>query len=307
VIARAAVPGSIADTSSNNGDPRGWNWPAMRAAGVVAVIAKATEGTGYANRYYAATRACARGVGMDFAAYHFAHFTDPIVEANFFRSVAGSDAKVLDSETSRDAAWQNRFLAALNQPGYEEMDYGSASTLPRTGIRSLLWPASYGSGPPGFGDMWQDTDRLVVPGCPVQLDGSVWTGSPADYVAFFRGAAPPLPAYQGGNMICTDPATGGSWALAPDGGIDTSDGAPILGSLAGNRWNWQAVGTLDGVTSWKDPSGQWGYKIAVRLNSGTAPDGGVFDYYRFPRDATLKSADAARFEVRRPAASTDDA
>lgn len=280
--------GIIVDTSSNNGDPSKWNWGAMKAAGVIAVIAKATEGTTYRNPYYEATIAAAKAVGIDHAAYHFAHFTDPVAEANWFRSVAGPDAKVLDSETNTNVAWQNAFLVALNLPGYEELDYGSASTLPRTGIRSFLWPAAYGQGSPGFGDIWQDTDRATINGCPVQLDASEWLGSQADYTAFFHGITPgPAPAIQGVNMLAYDPnSKSGSWDLGPDGGIFTADGSQFYGSMAGNRWNWQAVGVLDGIAPWWDGAG-WGYKVAVR-----PPGGGVPAYYRFPSSGTLRSVGA---------------
>jgi hypothetical protein len=185
------LSGEIVDLSSNNGDPSKWNWPAMRAAGVIAVIAKATDGTRYTNPYFLATRQCARAMGLSFAAYHFAEWGDPGAEARYFMSVAGPDAKVLDSETNGNVAWQNQFLTDLGLAGNQELDYGSASTLPRTGIRSMLWPASYGRDY-GFGDCWQDTDALRVNGCPVALDASEWVGSVADYDSFF-GSTPHIP------------------------------------------------------------------------------------------------------------------
>jgi hypothetical protein len=125
---------------------------------------------------------------------------------------------------------------------------------------------------------------------------------------FFILSPIPVPSKEAGNMLCTDPNTKGSWALAPDGGVDTADGSLEFGSMAGNRWNWQAVGSLNGITPCYFPSmpshnGGWGYKVCVLLKSGKAADGGVFDYYRFPPDGSLMGAHVAtaldlRFEER---------
>jgi len=105
-------------------------------------------------------------------------------------------------------------------------------------------------------------------------------------------------------MLCNDPGNlTGSWALNTDGGVDTADGALFLGSLAGNRWGWQSIGTLWGIVPWWDGAG-WGYKIAIRLTAGLAPDGGNFDYYRFPSNASLNEKldpAAQRYEMQKAA------
>ena len=192
------VPGLLVDLSSNNGHPI--NYAAARQAGVVAVIVKATQGTGYTNPCYAQDAAGFEAVGVPTIAYHFAGGGSPAAEAAYFVSVAGARARVLDSETSTDAGWQQAFLDALNgelhlAPG-QEMDYGSASTLPRTGVRSLLWPASYGRAP-GFGDCWQFTNAQTVAGIPGQVDASEWIGPPADFATLFNITPPPPPATAG--------------------------------------------------------------------------------------------------------------
>jgi hypothetical protein len=200
------MAGIIVDLSSNNGHPI--DYAAAKKAGVVAAFVKATEGTGYTNPHYAEDVAGFAAVGVPVLAYHFASFGDAAAEAAHFRSVAGARARVLDSETNTDEAWQNAFLAALNLPADEVVDYGSASTLPRSGVRALLWPASYGKAP-GFGDCWQFTDAQVVAGIPGRVDASTWIGPAADFDALFS-IAPPAPAppahiTEGASMI---PPTG---------------------------------------------------------------------------------------------------
>lgn len=185
-----SVPGIIIDLSSNNGDPTKFNWKAIKAAGVIAVFDKATQGDSYRNPYYMVNGGGARSVEIGFRAYHYAGFGNPVTEASFFRSVAGVDATILDVETSTNEAWMNSFLIALGVPIGKEMTYGSASTLPRSGLRSLLWPASYGKNY-GFGDCWQYTDALTIAGIPGKVDASTWVGSSDDFNTFFGLNAPP--------------------------------------------------------------------------------------------------------------------
>jgi hypothetical protein len=114
---------------------------------------------------------------------------------------------------------------------------------------------------------------------------------------------PPIPVYQGDDMIAGDPQSKtGSWALGSDGGVFTADGAQFYGSMAGNRFNWTAIGALAGIAPWWDGSG-WGYKIAVHTNQP-----GQFAYYRFPSNGSLKSSvtvEAASDHVLAKAAASD--
>ena len=176
--------------SSNNHGPAHFDWGVARRAGVIGAFIKATEGTGYVNPFYFGDMVDAVAEGIPTLAYHFARFGNVAAEASAFVAVAGERARVLDSETSTDAGWQNAFLAALNLPANQEMDYGSASTLPR-GVRSLLWPASYGRNY-GFGDCWQYSSTQYVPGIG-NCDVSVWVGPDADFYSLFSIAPPPAP------------------------------------------------------------------------------------------------------------------
>jgi hypothetical protein len=286
----------IVDLSSNNGHPI--NYLAAKEAGVTGAIIKATDGTGYRNPDFATDVNGFVGVGVPTVGYHFAEFRSPQAEAAWFISVAGSRARVLDSETNTNIAWQNAFLTALGLPGNEELDYGSASTLPRSGIRSMLWPASYGKSY-GFGDCWQYTDSLAVNGIPGRVDASQWIGPQAHFDALFSlTPAPPAPgpinlAELLTTMDTRDPSSNGTWIIDPtDGHVEAIDGAPYCGALnepMPDRYGWKEQGYISGITSWLDPGGTgWGYKILVRRPT-PLPNGQYFTGYTFRRTGTDKS------------------
>ncbi|MDE1904823.1 MAG: hypothetical protein KGH75_00040 [Rhodospirillales bacterium] len=254
----------LLDLSSNNHpNGAGIDYAAVKAAGVTGVMVKATDGTTYINPYYGQDTAGFAAVGVPTIGYHFAEFGDAATEARHFVSVAGSKARMLDSETSTDQAWQDAFLAALNLWPGQELDYGSASTLPR-GVRALLFPAQYGKAP-GFGDCWQFTSTATVDGVSGPVDLSEWTGSAADFDSVF-GITPapsgPPPQWttkplsgKFGNLnaptvaIVHTPSGNGYTEVAADGGTFAYGDAPFLGSLAGAHLNApiiDAVGTPDG-------------------------------------------------------------
>jgi len=178
----------IVDLSSDDAHPI--DYAAAKAAGVTGVFVKATEGMGYTNPYFHEDVAGFQAVGVPVLGYHFASFGDVNAEVAHFKSVAGPLARVLDSETSTDANWQNAFLSALGLWPTQRCNYGSASTLPRTA--SLLWVADYGANP-GFGDCWQFTDAGTVAGISGDVDISAWTGSTANFDSLFNIASPPVP------------------------------------------------------------------------------------------------------------------
>jgi len=189
---RVSMVHRIVDISSNN--PHPINWHAVKAAGIDAVMVKATEGTQYTNPFYHGDMADARAAGVLGAAYHFARFANPIAEANYFRGVAGHDAKILDVEDSTNVAWMNQFLAALGEASTQEMTYGSASTLPNNISRGLLWVAAWGGAAPAKNEaLWQYTDAGTIPGINAPVDVSAWLGSEAQYAAFFGDVSPVIP------------------------------------------------------------------------------------------------------------------
>lgn len=286
-----SVPGKIVDLSSANGNPATFNWHEAKAAGVIAVFCKATQGTTYKNPDYMVNGGPVRQAGIGFRAYHFAEFTDAAKEAAYFRSVAGADGVILDSETSTNEAWQNAFLAALNVPADEELDYGSASSLPRSGIRALLWPASYGKAP-GFGDCWQSTDTGSVAGIPGDVDLSEWIGSQADFDVFFGLAPAPIPtptAQEEPSMFAYDPTSGGFWATDANGDLYCENGAPFIQGL--NQHPEYDAGSAEsggknpciGIVPFKDKNGQIGICYVTSTPSGGTP----YSWYRFARDGSV--------------------
>jgi lysozyme len=66
-----------------------------KAFGIVGVIHKASEATGFADKLYAARRKLATGLGMKWGAYHFFHGAEPVAEADHFLDVAEPDADTL--------------------------------------------------------------------------------------------------------------------------------------------------------------------------------------------------------------------
>lgn len=217
------------DISANQAHPI--DFVKVKASGVAAVFIKATQGLNYVNPYFNQDLKAAIAAGLQVAAYHFYGGGDPAAEAAFFKSVAGSFAKVFDQETQTGTAVADAFLAALNEPSEEEMTYGSASTLSPGINRGLLWPAKYSTTPPGFGQLWQESETGSVPGVTGPVDVSVWTGTTAQWNAFF-GITTPTP---GGSMppylLAAHPSkVGAYWIIrTSDGAVDAFGGAGYYG------------------------------------------------------------------------------
>jgi lysozyme len=66
-----------------------------KAFGIVGVIHKASEGTGFSDKLYAPRRKLATDLGMKWGAYHFFHGAEPVAEADHFLEVAEPDADTL--------------------------------------------------------------------------------------------------------------------------------------------------------------------------------------------------------------------
>lgn len=265
--------GVLVDMSSNNANPTQCNFQEAAKNGLIAVIAKATQDINYKNPYYPDYKNPVVSLGLGFAAYHFLGTSQIDQQASFFMSVASPDAKILDSETNTNQAEQQQFLTDLGYPPGEEMDYGSASTLPR-GVRSLLWPASYGKNY-GFGDCWQYTDELSIPGIPGKVDASKWIGSADDFNMFFFGEvpSPPQPIVEENDMIAFTPSGNGYWVCKPnDGSIYSYGDAQWLGALNYPKNNLVSGDVVTGFASHPSTAGyimstQKGYVYAF----GTAP------------------------------------
>lgn len=203
------------DVSSNN--PHPMDWAQVKAAGYDYAAVKATQDLDYVNPFAAQDVADAVAAGLQVVEYHYTHMQNPAQEeATFFHSNAGVRARILDVETLTDTVWMNLFLQTLGFAQGQEMTYGSAGTLPQTGIRSLLWPAAYGPNP-GFGAEWQNSETGQVPGIQGDVDTSVWTGTPQQYNIFFGLV---VPVQESDMFIAAHPSQQGYWLAKPDGSVE---------------------------------------------------------------------------------------
>jgi hypothetical protein len=244
------MPGRIIDLSSNN-HPGGAGiaWPLVKSSGVTTAIIKANEGTGYTNPYYAGDIADAQAVGIDVLAYHFVGTGTAIDQADFFKSVAGKLARVLDVETAQDVAWDRIFLQTLGWNYDQCMTYGSVSSLVNfyQQIPSMAWPAAYGQGYPGWGALWQFTDAATIPGISGPVDENRWYGSQIQYETLFGLLEPPPPVISGGdtNMLAPTPSGKGFWRCNALGAITTYGDAQYLGGPNTSKVNGQWGGPPD--------------------------------------------------------------
>jgi len=92
-----AESNTIIDLSHHNGDV---DLRRAKAAGILGVIQKATQGTGYKDPTFDANREQAIQAGLLFGAYHFGTGDDGVAQAEHFLSVANGakDLLVLDFE-----------------------------------------------------------------------------------------------------------------------------------------------------------------------------------------------------------------
>jgi GH25 family lysozyme M1 (1,4-beta-N-acetylmuramidase) len=114
------------DVSSYQGNI---NWSAVRSSGITFAVTKATEGTGYLDRFLNANIAGMKRVGIVPCAYHFAHpGIDATAQANYFtnavRNANGGnfhgllqlmlDLEVTDGRTPAQVwAWTQTFVARV--------------------------------------------------------------------------------------------------------------------------------------------------------------------------------------------------
>jgi lysozyme len=191
------------------------SFAAVRAAGVLALFHKATQGGAYADPTFASRRADALGAGLLFGAYHFGTGGAPLVQADHFVATAGADHPlVLDFESnpsgdSMTLAEAEQFVARLfaltgRYPGLYSGDAvrsalaHAAITQARQTIlsRCWLWIAEYAPAPvvPAVWNnwtLWQHTDGDVGPE-PHGVDGvgacdrDKFNGSQADLRAFWQ-------------------------------------------------------------------------------------------------------------------------
>lgn len=180
----------IVDVSANQDHPI--DWAKVKAAGVHGAILKATQGTNYANPHFEEDLEGCNRNEIPVMAYHFAAFGNIDAEVAAFTKVAGARSRALDIETSTNLAWSNQFLAKLRTEHSlnenQTLLYGSSSNIGdiKRGVQSRLWVANYSQPNPPFPcALYQFSESGEIDGIDNHVDLSHWTGTKAQYDAFF--------------------------------------------------------------------------------------------------------------------------
>jgi len=181
-----------------------WNEPVdvrkVAAAGIVAVIAKATQGTAYADPAYASFRRKVAAQGLLWGSYHFGTGDDVAAQVDHYLDIASpgdDDLACLDFEPDPHGASmtlsQARDFAGIfrQRTGRYPVLYGGYWLKQQLGTHAdallaqcPLWLAQYGPAavlPPGWTayTLWQFTDRAQgIPGVR-KVDRDRFTGSDA--------------------------------------------------------------------------------------------------------------------------------
>src|SRR3954453_8301307 len=220
------------------------NWAKVAAEGHEFAIVKATEGTSYVNKYFAADYTRIRNVGMVRGSYHFARPAYPVAktalaQAKFYVSHLGNTATTktlppaLDLEEDgglpRTAliTWAQNFLLDVRNltgrtpmiytyPWFWQVALGDAPAL----NRYPLWMAAYhGTTPDAGATLWQYTAGAKVSGIKGLVDMSKLLADPTTFDALADGTvATPWPA--------SAPGTPPAGKAVPGVGTATVPGRP---------------------------------------------------------------------------------
>jgi len=192
----------------------------VKAAGVVAVIYKATQGQGWTDDTYVAQQKAAKAAGLKWGAYHFADGSDVDGQVANFMEFACPDPDELfcldweDNEGDMMSAaqakeWIEKVEAALGRPG--ECVIYSGNTIKEAlgdqsdaffGVRRL-WLCQYGTTPEVQASwvtywLWQFTDGEDGPS-PHAIDGighcdiNSYAGTADQLIAEWTGTPQPEP------------------------------------------------------------------------------------------------------------------
>ena len=189
------------------------NWASVKAAGCAFAFAKATEGTGVTDQYFAQNWQGMKSAGLARGAYHFFHASeDAAAQASHFLSVvrlqAGDLPAVLDVEVSDNVA--NSVILQGVQTWLDAVEQGTGATpiiytatsfwnahLNAGFGRYPLWIAHYTSAstpaplPGGWTDwtFWQYSQSLAISGVNGAADHDYFNGTAGDLRALCVGGA----------------------------------------------------------------------------------------------------------------------
>lgn len=172
----------------------------VKAAGIVGVICKATEGSTYVDDKYDDHRAQAEAAGLIVASYHFLKHGNVAAQISHYLAVANpgpGERVVIDYEdtacTLDDLRQAVQALLDDKQMNYQVTVYGGSHLESQLGNsrdallaeNTSLWTAQYTSAaapswPTGtwpHWTLWQYTDKAAVPGISGGVDGNRFNGS----------------------------------------------------------------------------------------------------------------------------------
>lgn len=189
----------------------------LKAAGILAVILKATEGASYVDPTYADRKKAAAVAGLTCLSYHFLKPGDVPTQVKHYlatvKPVPG-ERLVCDYEDQGVRLTDLRaFCKSLQDAGgnYQVTVYGGALLKEQLGstvdaylaANTSLWLAQYTNGTPSWPtatwpawSLWQFTDKATVSGVSGGVDGNVFNGSDENAMKFLQpaGGAVPTPA-----------------------------------------------------------------------------------------------------------------
>lgn len=194
-------PVYVVDLSSHNNIT---SFADMKAAGVIGVILKSTQGTHYVDKTYKQRKADALAAGLLVGTYHFADGTDPVEQAKHFLSNSDWDENTLfahdweDPPRTSGPAERSQSMSAANSKVFCEYIYQVTGQRPaiysgHTAKRELgdnkdeffgqhrLWLASYTNEfqcQASWDDYWivQFTGDNLGPNFPRKIDGVAGAG-----------------------------------------------------------------------------------------------------------------------------------
>lgn len=206
-----------------------------RDAGVVGVIHKLTQGTGFADDKCASRRYLAGDAGLLWGVYHFLEPGSIRAQADHFLTTAEKldvfDAETLIAVDHEDYQGTHASLAELGEfLTYVEDGFGCSPVIYSGHVLKeqlagnpwewadayRLWLAQYASAPTlpsGFEEywLWQFTDEGTVPGINGNVDCNDYTGTDVELAAEWAGrevpAPTPLPPMPVAPIIVSGPAT----------------------------------------------------------------------------------------------------
>lgn len=186
----------------------------MKEAGIVGILHKATQDTGYIDPTYADHKAEAESAGLLWGAYHFGSGSDPTEQANHFLDVVGDPTGILlaldfeqdttDGQTTMSLAQAESFVTTVQQrtgkwPGL----YGGSLIKQLLGnnkdpvlANCFLWLTEWEVAQPDVPanwqtwTFWQYTNTGTVPGISGVCDRDTFNGTQQQLTDFWAAAAP---------------------------------------------------------------------------------------------------------------------